>query len=410
MKIACLTNEYPPHIYGGAGIHVENLTRELALIDGGRHELNILSFGDQRERQGNMTVDGIALDCDFPCKDPRHRKLLDTLFRNILMTGSVPAADVIHCHTWYTHLAGCLIKRIFDVPLIITVHSLEPQRPWKAEQMGSAFKASSWLEHTALKNADGVIAVSEAMNQAVHELYHIPHEKIRTIPNGIDLTQFQPVCNPALLDTYRIDPEKPYLLFVGRITRQKGISHLLNAVPFLAPEIQVVLVAADPDTKEIGEEMKTKVGELRQAGPHKVIWINEFLPREHIISLYSHASVFVCPSIYEPFGIINLEAMACGKPVVASSVGGIREVVVHGETGLLVPFEPEETRAPEPKDPQRFSRDLASAVNSLVRSPEELQRMGLKAREHVEKNYSWRSVAGQTMDYYRELIRSNVGS
>ncbi|MFZ5906378.1 MAG: glycogen synthase [Nitrospirota bacterium] len=407
MKIVCLTNEYPPHIYGGAGIHVANLTRELSLIDGGMHTLHILCFGDQKGKRGNTTVEGVVPVFDFPGSDPRHKRLLDTLCRNILMTGSLQEADIVHCHTWYTHLAGCLIRSMLDIPLIITVHSLEPQRPWKAEQLGTAYKASSWIEQTALNNADGIIAVSEAMKQSVHELYHIPCEKIRTIPNGVDLMQFHPLLNPELLTAYGIAADKPYLLFVGRITRQKGIFHLLNAVPFLAPEIQVVLVAADPDTQEIEREMEQKVGELQQSGVHKVIWINEFLAREQVIPLYSHASVFVCPSIYEPFGIINLEAMACGTPVVASAVGGISEVVVHGETGILVPFEPEDVRMPEPRDPQGFSKDFAQAVNRLLRSPEERKRMGLKAREHVEKNYSWRSVAEQTVGYYRALMPSS---
>ncbi|MGZ3569438.1 MAG: glycogen synthase [Thermodesulfobacteriota bacterium] len=407
MNIALLTNEYPPHTYGGAGVHVEYLSRELARLDGGTHNIHVLCFGEQKENVGNLTVEGISLTFDFPFQDFRHQKLLDSLFRNIIMTGSVKEADVVHCHTWYTHFAGCLMKQILGIPLAITTHSLEPQRPWKAEQLGSAYHASAWLEKTAYENADGVVAVSKSMETAVHDLYKVPFEKIYVVPNGIDVNQYKPMLNPTLLTSYQINPDEPYLLFVGRITRQKGLLHLVNAIKWLHPGIQVVLCAGAPDTEEIAKETAERVEKARSESKNKIIWIDQWVPRAHLIHLFSHASVFVCPSVYEPFGIINLEAMACETPVVASAVGGIPEVIVHGETGLLVPFEPADTHHFEPKDPERFSRDLAEAINSLFRSPERIRVMGLKSRERVENHFSWESVAGQTLEFYRELAKTS---
>ena len=406
MKIAILTNEYPPHIYGGAGVHVEYLSRELARQEGGKHHVNVYCFGEQSDPSGRITVEGVRLDFNFPFQDARHQKLLDTLFRNILIVGSLKEAEIVHCHTWYTHLAGCLLKQILNIPLVLTIHSLEPHRPWKEEQMGSAYQASLWLEKTAYENADGVVATSRAMETAVHHLYKVPPEKIHIIPNGIDLNQYKPALNPALVASYGINPDKPILLFVGRITRQKGIIHLIHAVKYFLPEIQVVVCAGAPDTKEIGEEMAERVKNFQNEASHPLIWLQQWVPRDHLITLYSHASVFVCPSIYEPFGIINLEAMACGTPVVASAVGGIPEVVVDGETGLLVPFEPISDDNFEPKNPEQFSKDLAEAVNGLLRSPEKLERMGRESRKRVEEKFSWESVARQTIGFYRKLIFS----
>ncbi len=405
MRIALLTNEYPPHTYGGAGVHIEYLSRELARLDGGIHGIQVLCFGEQKENLGNLSVRGVSLTFDFPFQNISHQKLLDSLFRNILMMGSVKEADIVHCHTWYTYLAGCLIKKILGIPLAITTHSLEPQRPWKAEQLGSAYHASAWLEKTAYENGDGVIAVSESMKKAVHEFYTVPFEKICVIPNGIDVNQYKPMRNPARLSLYGINPDKPYLLFVGRITLQKGLIHLVNAINWLDPGLQVVLCAGAPDTEEISKETSERVMKARSETRNEVIWIRQWVPRADLIYLFSHASVFVCPSIYEPFGIINLEAMACETPVVASAVGGIPEVIIHGETGWLVPFEPIDTDHAEPKDPERFSRDLAAAINSLFRSPEKMRAMGLKSRERVEKHFSWENVAQQTLGFYRELTK-----
>jgi starch synthase len=403
MRITVLTNEYPPHVYGGAGVHVEYLSNELARLEGGKHEIQILCFGDQKKHSGNLKVEGIHPPSHLAFQESGHEKLFDTLFRNIRMTESVQETDIVHCHTWYTHLAGCLIKEVFNVPLVLTTHSLEPQRPWKEEQLGSAYRASTWLEKTAYQNADGVIAVSQAMKMGVHECYQIPFGRIWVIPNGIDSNQYRPTMNPRLLASYEINPDKPFVLFVGRVTRQKGIIHLVNAIQYLSPDIQIVLCAGAPDTEEIGREMELKVKQARDRTPNEIVWIPQWIPKSDLIVLYSHASLFVCPSIYEPFGIINLEAMACGTPVVASAVGGIPEVVAHGETGLLVSFESIAENNAGPKDPEKFSKDLAAAVNSLFRSPKQMKTMGLRARERVEKEFSWKSIAQKTLKFYREL-------
>ena len=410
MKIALLTNEYPPHIYGGAGVHVEYLSRQLACLEEGRHGIHILSFGDQKEQSAGIEVEGIRVTFSYPFQDSRQQKLLDTLFRNILMIGSAKPVDIIHCHTWYTYLAGCLLKEIFSIPLVITTHSLEPQRPWKEEQLGSAYRASAWLEKTAYQNADGVIATSQPMKMAVQEFYQVPLANIRIIPNGIDGGQYKPTFDAGILASYHINPAKPFLLFVGRISRQKGIIHLVNAIRYLLPGLQVVLCAGAPDTQEIGQEMVERITEVQREVQNEIIWIDQWVPRARLIPLLSHASVFVCPSIYEPFGIINLEAMACGTPVVASAIGGIPEVVIHGENGLLVSFDPVGANNFEPKNPEQFSKDLAEAVNALVRSPEKRQDMGVKSRQRVEKNFSWESVARQTLEFYGALIEKGVGS
>jgi glycogen synthase len=403
MHIALLTNEYPPYIYGGAGVHVEYLARELTALDAQEHSLTVLCFGDQQEQTDKTKLQGIHHTFTLPAHDPRHQKFFDTLLRNILMAGSVHDVDIVHCHTWYTHFAGCLLKQLWHIPLVLTTHSLEPHRPWKAEQLGSAYQATTWLEKTAYANADGVIAVSLSMQRDVQALYGVPPERIRLIPNGIDIHQYKPTPNLAVLETYHIHPEQPFLLFVGRITPQKGIIHLLNAVPYLHPGVQVVLCASAPDTKVLEQAVAAKVTQINATAQHTMIWIPDMVPREHLISLYTHAAVFVCPSIYEPFGIINLEAMACETPVVASAVGGIPEVVVHNETGLLVPLEPLSPDNAEPKDPEQFAQDLASALNRLLASPETMQAMRKQARKRVEQYFSWRSVAQQTLEFYQAL-------
>lgn len=407
MRIAILTNEYPPNVYGGAGVHVEYLTRELTRVEGGKHAIQVLCFGDQDIRQGNLTVRGIAPSLSLPGHDPRHDKFLDTMLRDLMMAGALePGLDVVHCHTWYTHLAGCLVKQLTGAKLVLTTHSLEPHRPWKVEQLGSAYNASSWVEKTAYQNADGVVAVSEAMRQDVHDLYGVPIDQVRVIHNGIDLDQYRPSPDPAVLDRYGIDRGRPFVLFVGRITRQKGIIHLVNAVKDFRPGLQVVLCAGAPDTPEIGREMAERVEQARRDSANPVIWIPQVLPKEEVIALYTHAALFVCPSVYEPFGIINLEAMACGTPVVASAVGGIKEVVVPERTGLLVPFEPKGPTDFEPVDPAAFARDLAAAVNRLIGEPEKLREMGERSRERVEHYFSWTSIARFTVDYYWDLIQA----
>jgi alpha-maltose-1-phosphate synthase len=405
MRIAILTNEYPPHIYGGAGVHVEYLTRELCRAEDGAHAVTVLCFGEQAFHDGNLTVQGIRSPYPLPAQDPRHQKFLDALGRDLAMAGRLGPTDIVHCHTWYTHLAGCLVKQLTGARLILTTHSLEPHRPWKVEQLGTAYQASTWIEQTAYRNADGVVAVSASMRDDVHALYGVAEQRIRVIPNGIDLEQYRPTRDPAVLVRHGIDPARPYILFVGRITRQKGIIHLVNALPFIQSGVQIVLCAGAPETEEIGKEMAARIEQVRGATANPILWVQQMLPREEVIPLYSQAALFVCPSVYEPFGIINLEAMACGTPVVASAVGGIREVVVHDETGLLVPFEPRGAGDFEPKDPERFARALAAALDELLADPARRAAMGTKARELVERYFSWASVAHRTLEFYRELLR-----
>ncbi|MFO0908605.1 MAG: glycogen synthase [Isosphaeraceae bacterium] len=406
MRIAILTNEYPPYIYGGAGVHVEYLTRELCKVEGGIHSVEVLCFGDQSCEDRNLTVRGINSPGDpLPARDPRHAKFLDTMLRDLLMAGSLNDIDVVHCHTWYTHLAGCLVKQLTRAKLVLTTHSLEPHRPWKVEQLGTAYNASSWVEKTAYQNADGVIAVSSAMCEDVQTLYGVPREKIKVIHNGIDLDQYRPTFQPEVVRRYGIDPAVPFVLFVGRITRQKGIIHLVNAVRSIRSGVQVVLCAGAPDTEEIGREMEDAVARARAETTNPLIWIPQMVPKDDIIVLYTHAALFVCPSVYEPFGIINLEAMACGTPVVASAVGGIKEVVVPEKTGLLVPFDPRGETDFEPKDPARFARDLAAATNRLLDDNALRERMGERARERVEHFFSWKSIARWTADFYWELVQ-----
>lgn len=404
MKITILTNEYPPNVYGGAGVHVEYLTRELAALEDGAHEIEVLCFGDQREDHGNLTVHGVSPDFDLPYQDERHAKFMDAMARDLLMAGSVSEADIVHGHTWYSHLAGCLTKQLTGAQLVLTTHSLEPHRPWKAEQLGTAYRGSSWVERTAYEHADGIVAVSSSMKEDVQALYDVAPERVEVIHNGIDIDQYRPRPDPSVLESYGVDPDQPYVLFVGRITRQKGILHLVEAIHHFDPGIQVVLCAGAPDTEEIGEEMEARVEAARSETDNDIVWIAEMLPREDVITMYSHAAVFVCPSVYEPFGIINLEAMACKTPVVASAVGGIPEIVVPDETGLLVAVEPTEGETVEPTDPAGFADRLANAVNALMADSERRTAMGAAARQRVEERFSWRAIAEQTLDFYRRLL------
>lgn len=408
MNIAVLTNEYPPHVYGGAGVHVEYLTRELAALDNRRHTVRVLCFGSQHESQGNLHVRGVLPAVALPAQDPRHAKLFATLLQDLEMAGTLADVDVVHCHTWYTHLGGCLAKHLQSAPLILTTHSLEPHRPWKVEQLGTAYDVSSWVERVAYQSADGVVAVSEAMKRDVHEEYGVAPDRIRVIHNGIDLQQYRPTPDPAVLQEFGIDRETPFVLFVGRITRQKGIIHLVNAIRHLNQGVQVVLCAGAPDTPEIAAEMTAAVDRARADSSHPIVWIREMLPKEKIITLYTHAAIFVCPSVYEPFGIINLEAMACETPVVASAVGGIPEVVDDGATGLLVRPEVAGPTEVEPRDPGQFSKDLADAVNRLLANPDLRARMARAARARVEQQFSWTSIARQTLEFYERIIERHT--
>ncbi len=400
MKILLLTNEYPPNIYGGAGVHVEYLSRELALLDNEAHRIEVFCFGGQDIREGNLTVKGVNAAYDFPSKDERHKKVFDTFLKDMVMAGTFDGADVVHCHTWYTHMAGLFIKKLFSIPLVLTTHSLEPQRPWKREQLGNSYNLSLWIEGEAYRAADRVIAVSGPMKEDVHRAYGVPMDKVEVIHNGIDVGEYRYRPDPDLLRRYKIDTERPFVLFVGRVTKQKGITHLVRAARLLEPGTQLVLCAGSPDSERLRILVEKEIESARKAKVD-IVWIPEMVPKEDLIAIYSGAAVFVCPSIYEPFGLINLEAMACETPVVASKVGGIPEVVEDGKTGVLVPFKPVSATDPEPAKPERFARDLAYEINRLLRKPQKIVRMGAAARLRVEQHFSWRAVARKTMEVYK---------
>ena len=404
MRIALFTNEYPPNVYGGAGVHVEYLSRELARADGGAHRVDVLCFGDQRETHGNLRVRGIAAPATIPAQDVRHTRLLDALARNLAMAGAAESPDIVHCHTWYAHLAGCLARPLTGARLVLTTHSLEPHRPWKVEQLGTAYHATTWVERTAYANADGVVAVSEAMKADVQALYGVAPERVRVIHNGIDPDEYRPREAPATLRRLGVNPDVPFVLFVGRITRQKGILYLVRAIRHLPAGSQVVLCAGAPDTEAIAVEMAVAVDEARRDATGDVVWIAEMLPKEDVIALYSHAAVFVCPSVYEPFGIINLEAMACETPVVASAVGGIPEIVEPGVTGTLVALEAEGSGSAEPRDPEAISRALAAAIADLLGDDARREAMGKAARARVLERFSWRRIAELTLAFYRDVL------
>ncbi|MCM8749477.1 glycogen synthase [Thermomicrobiaceae bacterium CFH 74404] len=398
QKVTIFTNEYPPHVYGGAGVHVEYLSRALAQLI----QVEVRCFGDQDHQEGNLRVKGyVGWDEVRRNTDPRFIGALDALSRSLAMAKDTIDAEVVHCHTWYTDLAGFWARLLWNVPLVVTIHSLEPLRPWKAEQLGAGYQLSSWMERTGIEHADAVIAVSRSTREDVLRHFAVPPERVHVIHNGIDADEYRKTHAVDALVRYGIDPARPYVLFVGRITRQKGIIHLVNAIPYLDPALQVVLCAGAPDTEEIGREMTERVAAVSSGRPG-VIWIQEMLPRREVIQLYSHATVFCCPSVYEPFGIINLEAMACETPVVASNVGGIPEVVVPGETGFLVDLELKPGTF-EPIDQDGFSRALAEAINRIARDPVLRKRMGQAGRRRVEEHFSWAAIARRTLDLYRDV-------
>jgi glycogen synthase len=364
--------------------------------------VEVRCFGDQRVDEGNLKVIGFGLDTsNFTCPKPLCSALGAVRRCTDFNTTNIDA-DLVHCHTWYSHFGGILAKKNYGMPLVITVHSLEPLRPWKREQLAGGYDFSLWVEKTALEMADAIIAVSGATKKDIERLFDIDPAHVHVIHNGIDLKQYRKIESNTALKRFGIDSRKPYVLFIGRITRQKGFQHLVRAIQFMDHDFQIVLCAAAPDTPEMAEEMKTAV-ERAQARRPGIIWIGEMVDQQTACELYSHAAVFVCPSIYEPFGIINLEAMACETAVVASAVGGIKEVVVDGETGFLVPLEQMKESPFEATNPEKFARDLAIRVNELMRNPQLRERFGKTGRKRVETNFSWSAIAEKTKELYESL-------
>ncbi len=400
MKVQFFTREYPPYVYGGAGVHVEYLAAELSKL----MEVDVRCFGDQDQTSGSLAVKGFPYDNPvFDKTDDKLKGVLQTLSTCIHFNAEEVDSDIIHCHTWYAHFAGIVAKLCYGKPLVITIHSLEPLRPWKREQLGLGYDASSWIEKTAIEMADSIIAVSRETQEDVLKFFDVDEKKISVIYNGINLQEYQITQETSALTTYGVDPAKPYVLFVGRITRQKGIIHLMNAIKYIDPDTQIVLCAGAPDTKEIAQEMQEGIEEVRKTRDN-IIWIDKMLDKKSVIQLYSHADVFCCPSIYEPFGIINIEAMACNTAVVASAVGGIKEVVIPGETGILVPLEQQKTAPFEPVDPDAFARDLAEGINTLIRDETLRNKMAVNGRKRVEEHFDWAAIAQQVKTLYQSLI------
>ncbi len=400
MRVGLMTREYPPNVYGGAGVHVEYLSRELAK----KIEVEVHCWGDQHSDEGNLHVRGAE---PWPLisegTQEKFKAALETLTLNIAQMVQLGKLDIVHTHTWYVSMAGFLAKKLYNIPFVLTTHSLEPLRAWKAEQLGSGYAMSSWMERTAILDADAIIAVSKGTKEDILRAYpEVDPSRIHVIYNGIDLEEYQQTSSTAALVKYGVDPAKPYVLFVGRITRQKGVTHLVEAIQYMPAGTQVVLCAGAPDTPEIAAEMRQKVDEARKLNPN-VVWIEKMVTKPEAIELYSNCAVFCCPSVYEPFGIINLEAMACRAPVVASATGGILEVVVDGETGYLVPFEADPVTT-FPIDTAKFARDLAAKVSSLLADPAKAKQFGEAGRKRVEDTFAWSAIADQTIELYRKLL------
>ena len=400
MKIALFSNEFPPNIYGGAGVHIDFLSQELAKLG----QVEVRCFGDQLVVANDMNVIGIQSSLNRMEDDSnQHIKMFHNLSKNVEMSQNTLDADVIHCHTWYTHLAGIFSRELLQVPLILTTHSLETHRPWKVEQLGNGYFLSRWIENHAYNSADGIIAVSQQMKTDVIEAYGVSPEKVTVIHNGIDPEFYKPTFNNDLLIEFGINPEVPFVLFVGRITRQKGISQLIASAKYFNKNCQVVLCAGAPDTPEIAKETEELIANLKKER-YGIILISEMLPRDKVKVLYSHARVFACPSLYEPFGIINLEAMSCETPVVGSAVGGIPEIIVEGKTGNLIELESISRTNFNPKNPEKFQKDFASKINALLDDEDLAKSMGKEGRKRVLDIFSWESIAKTTYNYYGEVI------
>ncbi len=398
LRVDLLTREYPPEVYGGAGVHVEYLAAHLrALAD-----VRVHCFGGPRTEPG---VRGYP----DPAGLAGANAALRTLGVDLEMAAGCAGTDLVHSHTWYANLAGHVAKLLHGVPHVVTTHSLEPLRPWKAEQLGGGYRLSGWAERTAIEAADAVIAVSAGMRRDVLAAYPgVDPARVRVVHNGIDTAQYAPDPATDVLARLGIDPDLPSVVFVGRITHQKGLPYLLRAARTLPPSAQLVLLAGAPDTPEIAAEVTALVDELSSSRTG-VVWVPEMLPKHEVVQVLTHATVFVCPSIYEPMGIVNLEAMACETAVVATATGGIPEVVADGVTGLLVPIEPGSDGTGAPADPARFVADLAAAVNTLVEDPDRAAALGRAGRQRAVDHFSWPAIAEQTMAVYAALVPGTAG-
>jgi len=402
LRVALLTREFPPEVYGGAGVHVEYLARELSrLVD-----VSVHCFGAPRD-QPNVVA---HQPWDALSGSEPYLAALGAVSVDLVIAAAVGDQDVVHSHTWYANLAGHLAKLVHGIPHVATVHSLEPLRPWKAEQLGGGYAVSSWCERTALEAADAIIAVSAEHRRDLLACYPaVDPGRVLVIGNGIDTEEYRPDPATDVLERHGVDVDRPYVIFVGRITRQKGVTYLLDAAPAIDPSAQLVLCAGAADTPELAAEVKETIGGL-QRSRDGVVWIEQMLPKPEVIQLLSHATVFVCPSIYEPLGIVNLEAMACETAVVATATGGIPEVVEDGATGLLVPFHPVDDPTRVPRDAARFAADIAERVNRLLADPEEARRLGLAGRERAVAEFGWDSVAARVRDVYTSLAPADAMS
>jgi alpha-maltose-1-phosphate synthase len=390
VRIGIVTREWPPDVYGGAGVHVEHLVAALRSLPAGP-EIAVHCFGEPRPDAAAHAVPAGLKDANGA---------LQAVGVDVEIAGALADADLVHSHTWYANTAGLLANLVYGAPHVITAHSLEPRRPWKAEQLGGGYRLSSWVERTAYLAADGIIAVSNGMRDDVLAVYpELDPARIHVVHNGVDADAYRPIENPDVVRSLGVDPDRPYALFVGRITRQKGLMHLLAAAEQLPPEAGLVLCAGAADTPAERQQVADRVAEL-QSRRSGVVWIEAMLPREQLVPLITGATVFVCPSIYEPLGIVNLEAAACGTAVVASAVGGIPEVVEDGVTGLLVPY--------DPADPAAFEAGLAARMTELLTDPERAARMGAAGRERVLRDFGWPAIAQQTVQVYTDIVNGRA--
>ena len=395
VRVDLLTREYPPEVYGGAGVHVAELVRALRRdID-----VRVRCFGGERDEE---RVHSYRVPAELSAANPS----IATLGVDLEIAAATDGADLVHSHTWYTNLAGHLASMLHGIPHVVTAHSLEPLRPWKAEQLGGGYRISSWIEQTAFSSANAIIAVSEGMARDIKRCYpSLDPDKIMVVHNGIDLGRWKPLIDHDLLRSLGVDPDKPSVVFVGRITRQKGLPYLLRAAAELPPEVQLVLCAGSPDTPGILAEVQAGVAEL-QKSRDGVVWIERLLSQPELRAVLSAATTFVCPSIYEPLGIVNLEAMACGAPVVGTATGGIPEVIDDGVTGRLVPIVQAQDGTGVPLDPDTFVRDLAQTLNEVLSDPHAAAAMGIQGRARAEREFGWDRISLRTQEIYRSLLPS----